>query len=140
MSDIYSYNLVVLVGQMVKIDKEDTMKSQGGRKYLRFRLATNEIYPDTTGRGNPKKHSEYHTVNCYGRLAEIISKFGKPGTFMVVVGKNRQKSFKDREGGSRYFHFVAAEQICFLPRAKSIEEYSEQFPEKEPEPEEGDPY
>lgn len=140
MGDVYSYNLVVLVGQMVKIDKEDTMKSLGGRKYLRFRLATNEIYRDTTGGGNPKKHSEYHTINCYGKLAEIVSKFGKPGAFLVVVGKNRQKSYKDNEGGTQYYHFVAAEQISFLPRAKSIEEYSDQFPENKPEPEGGDPY
>lgn len=140
MSDIYSYNLIVLVGSIVKIDKEDTMKSQGGRKYLRFRMATNEIYPDKSGGGNPRRHSEYHTVACYGKLAEIMSKFGKPGTMVIVVGKNRQKSFNDREGITQYYHFVAAEQISFLPRAKSIEEYSDQFTENKPDPGEGDPY
>jgi single-strand DNA-binding protein len=79
-----SFNRVVLVGNAGK-DAELKMLPSG-QPVCNFSVATSERWTDKSS-GEKKESTQWHTIQCFGKLAEICEKYVKKGKQVLVEGK-----------------------------------------------------
>lgn len=89
-------NRVMLIG---RIGNDIELKRTGNNiAYLRFNLATNEVYKNE--KGEIVQKTEWHRVVMWGKLAEIASSILKKGSHIYVEGK--LNSFTYEKGNEKY--------------------------------------
>lgn len=92
----------------------DTRTTQSGNSVANLRVATNE----RVKRGDSwEDHTEWHTVACFGRTAENVSRYLRKGSKVYVEGKLRTRKWTDRDGNDRYSTEIIADDIKFLDGA-----------------------
>ncbi|MGB9696718.1 MAG: single-stranded DNA-binding protein [Ignavibacteria bacterium] len=89
-------NKVMLIGR-VGTDIE-LKRTDNNIAYLRFNLATNEVYKNEKGESVQK--TEWHRVVMWGKLAEIASSLLKKGSHIYVEGK--LNTFTYEKGTEKY--------------------------------------
>lgn len=97
-------NKVILVGNL-GADPE-TRYMQSGSPVTNFRVATSEQWRDKTS-GENKERTEWHSVVCFNRLAEIAGEYLRKGSKVYVEGSLRTSSWES-DGQTRY----KTEVIC----------------------------
>jgi single-strand DNA-binding protein len=113
-------NEVRLIGRLTR-DPESKMTTVG-KEICTFGLAIGHSHRDATG--TTKNEVTFVDVTCWGRLAEIVSKYMRKGSLVFVGGRLKLDSWQDREtGGKRNKLSVVAENVQFLG-AKSREQES----------------
>lgn len=83
---------------------------EGPSKRATFSLATNESYKNREG--EQVTRTEWHFVTAWGRLAEKVESELRKGAFVSVEGRLTSRTFKDKEGNTRYFTEVVANDIA----------------------------
>ena len=105
-------NRVILIGNLGQ-DPElrFTQQNQG---VLSLRMATTESYFDQ--KDNTRKElTEWHSVIVWGKRAEALNKILSKGSRICVEGKNKTRSWEDKNGGGkRYATEVVANNIILL--------------------------
>ena len=104
-------------------------------------VATNEIvidtYPKKKAEREKRTYASYHSINCYGKLAEVMGMLLQKGTLVAVDGKLRY--YKRRIGNQMaYVATVYAEDVAVLADFKEWKpegEKEEATEEAESEPE-----
>src|SRR3972149_9543371 len=91
-------NKVFLLGN-VAIDVEARM-TQGGQPVANFRMATNRIFMDKAGQ--KQQQAEFHTVVCWGRLAEIAREYLKKGNLVLIEGRVETRPGGGQDGQKRW--------------------------------------
>ena len=91
-------NKVILIGNL-GVDPE-TRYTQGGAPVTNFRLATSEQWRDKQSNEN-RERTEWHSVVCFGRLAEIAGEYLRKGSKVFVEGSLRTSSWES-DGQTRY--------------------------------------
>lgn len=76
-------NKVILVGRIGKDPEFKTTKH--GISMVSFGLATNSKYKDRNGK--TVNLTEWHNVQAYGKLAELLEKYAGKGSLLYVEGK-----------------------------------------------------
>jgi single-strand DNA-binding protein len=110
-------NSVTLVGNLGQ-DLE-TRFTQSGTAVANFSLATNEPYM----KGKEKqKHTEWHRIVVFGKLAETCSQYLQKGSQVMISGRLRTRSWTDKDGVARRTTEVHAEKIQFLAKTRKKEE------------------
>ena len=104
-----SLNQVQLIGNLGA--NPEIISLASGNKTT-FSVATNERYTDKNG--NPKTDTEWHSVICWGNLADITAKYLKKGSSVFVQGKIKTRSYDDANGQKRYITEVIASSVQFL--------------------------
>ena len=104
-----SLNQVQLIGNLGA--NPEIISLASGNKTT-FSVATNERYTDKNG--NPKTDTEWHSVICWGNLADITAKYLKKGSSVFVQGKIKTRSYDDANGQKRYVTEVIASSVQFL--------------------------
>lgn len=119
-------NKVFLLGNLgkdpeIKFTKDGTMMSI-------FRLATTEY---VRSNGGADKITEWHTVICFGKIAEFCAKL-KKGDRVFVEGKIRNSSFES-ENKIYKVSTIVAKSVKLIPRRSYEEELikTESFEEEE---------
>lgn len=102
-------NKVILVGHTGK-DPEIRV-FENGRKVASFSLATTETYKDKNGERVEK--TEWHNVNFWGPLADIIEKYVKKGSKLYVEGKIRTRSY-EQDGVKKYSTDIEGQALTML--------------------------
>lgn len=110
-------NKVQLIGYLGK--DPEIKNSEGGRKYARTTIATNENYQNA--KGEKVKETQWHNLVAWGKLAEIMERYLRKGSEVVVEGKLSTKSYTDKEGIKRYFTEIQVNEL-FLVGKKPSEE------------------
>lgn len=109
-------NKVILVGN---IGADPEVKSlESGVKTARLRMATTERFYDKTTQ-ETKETTEWHTVNVWRQLAEIVEKYVHKGSQVYVEGSLHTREWTDKEGQKRYSTEITANTIKFLGRRES---------------------
>jgi single-strand DNA-binding protein len=72
-----------------------------------MRLATSEKYKD-------KEYTEWHRIQCWGRLAENCSEYLSKGREVYIEGRLQTRKWQDRDGNDRYTTEIVANQVVFL--------------------------
>ena len=104
-------NKVILIGNLGR--DPETRYTQGGSPVTNLRLATSDQWRDRTS-NEMQERTEWHTVVCFGRLAEIAGQYLRRGSKCYVEGRLQTRSWEDREGNTRYTTEIVARDMQML--------------------------
>ena len=106
-----SLNKVTLIGNL-GTDPE-VRNFEGGTVVATIRIATTEKYKSKDGQ--IKEETEWHRVEFWGNLAEIVDKYLKKGDSVYVEGKIKTEEY-EKDGIKRYSTKIRATQMQMLGR------------------------
>jgi single-strand DNA-binding protein len=99
-------NKVELIGN-AGMDPE-IKKLEGGYTLAKFSLATSK----RTKVGDEWKDSTvWHNIVAFRELADTVAKLVKKGLRVSVIGELTYKKFTDKEGVTKYFTEIVANQV-----------------------------
>lgn len=119
-------NKVTIYGRLGKDPELKVLPS--GALVCNFTMATTYTYKDDNNA--KKEETEWHSVVCYGKRAEVISKWVKKGDMFYVEGRSKTRTW-DKDGQKFYKAEVIVEDFKFGDNPKReaaapAEEYSGQ--------------
>ena len=107
-----SVNMVVLVG---RLGQDPELKyTPGGSEVASFSMATSRYY---TSNEEQREETTWHNIQCWGRLATIVTEHLAKGRLVYVQGRINISKWEDDDGNRREIHRVVADNIQFLDRA-----------------------
>ena len=106
-----SLNRVLLIGNCGAEPQIKTFAS--GNKVAQITLATSERYKDRNG--EQKEDTEWHSVQAFGKLADVVERFVRKGMLLYVDGKIRTRSY-EADGRTIYRTEIVADHIQMLDR------------------------
>ena len=99
-------NRVELLG---RVGTEPELKySQNGTAVCQLRLATDRR------RQNGLTEADWHSVVCFGKLAEAVAEYVQKGNRVFVAGSLAQSSYEREDGQRVYRTEVHAQETTFL--------------------------
>lgn len=107
-------NKVTLIGRVGKDPEIKTFAS--GNKVAQITLATSERYKDRNG--EQKEDTEWHSVQCFGKLADIVERYVRKGMLLYVDGKIRTRSYEADER-TIYRTEIVADHIQMLDKREN---------------------
>lgn len=107
-----SLNKVMLIGRLGR--DPELRYSQSGVAMLSLSIATDESYTDK--QGERQARTEWHTIVCYQRLAEICAQYLSKGSLVYVEGSLATRKWQDKNEVDRYSTEVKAQTVQFLDR------------------------
>jgi len=101
-------NICVLIG---RVGTEPDMRyTPNGTPVTRLRLGV-----DSPPRGDSKeRQTDWLTVICYGRQAEVVAQYLDKGRLVAVVGRVSSRQFEGRDGQRREVVEIIAQRVEFL--------------------------
>lgn len=105
-----SVNKVILLGNL-GADPE-VRYTQQGTAVANLRLATSERWKDKNS-GEQREHTEWHSVVCFARLAEIAGEYLRKGSKVYVEGQLKTSQY-EKDGETRYRTEINAREIKML--------------------------
>lgn len=112
-----SINKVILIGHAGKAAEVHEIRND---KKAAFSLATAERYKRRDGEF--VESTEWHSVECWGKLAEIAGKYILKGTMVYVEGKIRTEKYTDKNGEEKYITKIIANAIQLLSKKENVSE------------------
>ena len=109
-----SYQQVLLLGNAGK--DAEVRHLDGGSTVAAFTIATSEVYKDKDG--NRTEKTEWHSVKCFGKVAEFAEKFVKQGSAFFVIGRIRTESYTGKDGSTKYVTYILADTVQFAGAKK----------------------
>ena len=109
-----SLNRVTLIGNVGKDPEIKTFAS--GNKVASITLATSERYKDRNG--EQKEDTEWHSVQAFGKLADVVERFVHKGSLLYLDGKIRTRSY-EADGRTVYRTEILADHIQMLDRREN---------------------
>lgn len=101
-------NRVELIGN---VGKDPEIKTVNGTKVARITVATSERYTDKSG--NKVEQTEWHTVDFWDKLADIVEKWAAKGKQVYLAGKLQTKEY-EKDGIKRYATTIRAHEFKLL--------------------------
>jgi single-strand DNA-binding protein len=112
-----SVNKVILIG---RLGKDPELKyTPNGTPVARFTLATDEVFKDQSG--EQQKHTEWHNIVAWKRLAEICSEYLTKGKQVYVEGTIRSRQWEDQAGNKRTTYEIIARDMRMLGSKADME-------------------
>lgn len=109
-----SVNKVILLGRLGQ-DPE--------LKYTANSVAVTTVSIATSEKTKKGEETEWHSVVFFGKQAEAVGKYMTKGRYLFVEGRNKTKSWEDKDGNKKYKTEVIASSFNFVDsRAASDKE------------------
>ena len=104
------------------VGREPEMRyTQAGKPVLNFSVACNRWAPPSP-EGERREETEWFTVICFNRLAEVASNLVTKGSKVYVEGRLQTRSYETRDGQTRFVVEVVASELQMLsPRQQRPE-------------------
>ena len=103
-------NRVILVGNLTR-DAEAVPTS--GKAMTRMRVATNQHWKDATT-GENRESAEFHSIVCFGRLAETCAAYCSKGRRVYIEGRLRTRDYEGSDGTRKYTTEIVADMVKLL--------------------------
>jgi single-strand DNA-binding protein len=103
-------NKAIIVGNSTR--DAELHQSKAGKPVANLRVATNRAYKDADGETH--EDTQYFTVLCFDRLAEITGRYVTRGKLLYVEGRLETRKFTDKEGRERELPHIVASDVQFL--------------------------
>jgi single-strand DNA-binding protein len=101
-------NKVILIGNLGQ-DPEAPRKTPSGTSVVDISIAT------VRRNKNGENSTDWHTVTCWGKTAEIVHQYLKKGRQVYIEGRLQYDSWQDKETGkTRKKAKIVAENVQFL--------------------------
>ena len=105
-----SINKAILVGNVGK--DPEVRHLSNGRSLTKLSLATTERYKNKEGERVEK--TEWHNVNFWSPLAEVVAQYVKKGSKLYVEGRIQTRNYEDDAGNKRYFTEIECREMVML--------------------------
>lgn len=86
--------------------------TQSGESVANLSIATSEKWNDKAG--ERREETEWHRVVFFGSLAKIVEQYLKKGSLVLVEGKIKTNSWKDKEGQDKKTTNIIAAKLKML--------------------------
>lgn len=86
-----------------------------GQSVTNFGIATNRFYTDSAGQ--KKQEAEFHNIVCFGKLADISSRYLNKGSLVLIEGRIKTGSWQNSAGVKQYKTEIIAEGLQLAPRS-----------------------
>jgi single-strand DNA-binding protein len=107
------YNKAIIIGNTTRDPEMRSLPS--GIPVASFSVATNRVWKDQNGM--KKEDTQFHNVVVFGKQADIISKYAKKGTLLMVEGRMQTRSWDDKGSGEKKYRTeIVADRVQFGPR------------------------
>ena len=106
-------NKVFILGNVTRDPEVRALPS--GQSVTNFGIATNRFYTD--GAGQKKQEAEFHNIVCFGKLADISSKYLNKGSLVLIEGRIKTGSWQNSAGVKQYKTEIIAEGLQLAPRS-----------------------
>jgi len=103
-------NKVQLIGHLG--NDPEAINLESGKKLVKFTMATNDFYKDTSGK--KVENTQWHYLVAWDKKAEIVEKFLKKGNEVAIEGKLVSRSYDDKEGNKRYITEIVVGELLLL--------------------------
>ncbi len=106
-------NKVILVGNLGR--DPEVRSTPSGQQVAEFTLATNRKWRDRDG--NRQEQTEWHSIVCWGRQAEVAGQYLTKGKQIYVEGRIQTRSWEDKQSGEkRYKTEIVCDNFQMLGR------------------------
>lgn len=105
-----SVNKVILVGRLGK--DPEVKYTNNGSPVAKFTIATDEVFKDRAG--EQQKHTEWHNIVAWNRLAEICGEYLTKGKQVYIEGNIRSRQWEDQSGNKRTTYEIIAREMKML--------------------------
>src|SRR5713226_8938639 len=105
-----SVNKVILIGRLGK--DPEVKYTPSGAPVAKFSLATDEVFKDRSG--EQQKHTEWHNIVAWNKLAEICGEYLTKGKQVYIEGSIRSRQWEDQNGGKRTAYEIVAREMKML--------------------------
>ena len=105
-------NKAFVLGNVTRDPEVRAMPS--GQQVTSFWIATNRFYTDASGQ--KKQDVEFHNIVCFGKLADISSKYLNKGSLVLIEGRIKTRNWQDTAGVKHYKTEVIAESLQLGPK------------------------
>jgi len=102
-------NKVILIGNLGKDPETKTFDS--GNTVVNFPIATTKRWKKD---GEAKTRTEWHNIVAWGKLGEIMAKYLKKGSKVMIEGEIQSRSYEDKEGVTKYVTEISANEMEML--------------------------
>jgi single-strand DNA-binding protein len=99
-----SVNKVILIGRLGK--DPEVKYTPSGAPVAKFTLATDEVFKDRSG--EQQKHTEWHNIVAWNKLAEICGEYLTKGKLVYIEGRIRSRQWEDQAGNKRTAYEIVA--------------------------------
>jgi single-strand DNA-binding protein len=103
-------NKVQLIGNLG--NAPEVKQLNGGKKMVRFSVATNETYRNA--KGEKVVETQWHSLIAWGKVADIAEKYLQKGSEVAIEGKLINKSYCDKQGNKKYITEVQVSELLLL--------------------------
>lgn len=112
-------NKVILIGN---VGAEPNVRAlDGGVKTASLRLATSKRFKGNDG--EVKEQTQWHTIECWRNLADIVDKYVRKGDKLYIEGELNYRTYTDKEGVERMMVSVVAQELKMLsPKAQNAQQ------------------
>ncbi len=108
-------NKAFVLGNVTRDPELRTMPS--GQQVASFGLATNRFYTDAAGQ--KKQDAEFHNIVCFGKLADIASRYLNKGSLVLIEGRIKTRNWQNTSGIKQYRTEIIAETLQLGPKGAS---------------------
>jgi single-strand DNA-binding protein len=102
-------NKAILIGNLGS-DPETSNPNES--TLCKFSVATSETWKDRNG--EKQESTEWHRIECWGKLAEICSQYLSKGSKVWIEGKIKTDKWETESGETRYSTKIVAKEVTFL--------------------------
>ena len=106
-----SVNKVIIVGNLGADPEVRHLPS--GDAVAQLRVATTDKWKDKQS-GEAREQTEWHSVNFFGKLAEIAGQYLHKGSQIYVEGSLRTRKYTDKNGVEKYSTEIRGETLQML--------------------------
>ena len=103
-------NKVILIGNLGQ--DPEVRHTNSGQPVSNLRVATSRRVKDRDG--NWSDQTEWHSVVCFARLAELAGQYLRKGSKIYIEGRLQTRSWEDKEGKKQYRTEIVCENLKFL--------------------------
>ena len=104
-------NKAIIVGRLGS--DPESRPTQNGGIVVNFSIATSEKWTDKNT-GQPQERTEWHSITCFNKVAELAAQYLKKGSQVYIEGKLRTDKYTDQNGIERSSTKIHADQLSFL--------------------------
>ena len=90
----------------------EVRSTEGGKKLVRFSVATNESYRNA--QGEKVTETQWHNLIAWGKVADIAEKFLLKGTEVAIEGKLINRNYMDREGNKKFITEIQVNELLLI--------------------------
>ncbi len=87
-----------------------------GNQVASFGIATNRFY---SLNGEKKQEAEFHNIVCFGKLADIASRYLTKGSLVLIEGRIKTRNWTNSQGAKQYKTEIIAEGMQLGPKSSA---------------------